>query len=293
MSVFPTLSIYPILLPTQDFRDRFGNYNSYVEMNPSIHIEENTMTIVVRTVNYSKYKNNNFTVLENQSNSIYYILKGTLNNGKLHLGTASKVEIKYNIPIYSSYWKGLEDIRFISATDVLATIPEGNPEGNPCIFRGKLLGTTITNFTKCEPSTLEKNWMPYLTDKVIYSLYPFVVKSIEVNDLQTLPINDERLNGFHGSSNGIEFGKNTVLFLIHKNIERVYHCWLVFNYKENTIKLSEMFVFFNSSYIEFTCSLAKYANSIFVSLGVNDNKAFIIEVDSIIINEKLPSYYST
>ena len=280
MSVFPTLATHPILLPTQDFTDRFGNYNSYVEMNPSIYIEGDTVTILVRTVNYSKYKNNNFTVFENQSNSIYYIIKGTLNNGKLHLGTPSKLEVNYNIPIYPSYWKGLEDIRFISATDVLATIPEGNPEGNPCIFRGKLAGNTIREFKKCEPSTVEKNWMPYSNNQIIYSLHPFVIKSIDSNDLQTLPIKDERLNGFHGSSNGIEFGENTALFLIHKNIERVYHRWLLFNYKENTIQLSDMFLFFNSSYIEFTCSLAKHANSIFVSLGVNDNKAFIVEVDS-------------
>ena len=279
MSVFPTLSTYPILLPTQDFTDRFGNYNSYVEMNPSIHIEGNAVTILVRTVNYSKYKNNNFTVFENQSNSIYYIIKGTLNNGKLNLGTASKLEVNYSIPIYPSYWKGLEDIRFISATDILATIPEGNPGGNPCIFRGKLAENTIRELKKCEPSKVEKNWMPYSTNKVIYSLYPFVIKSIDFNDLQSLPIKDERLNGFHGSSNGIEFGENITIFLIHKNIERVYHRWLVFNYKDNTIMLSDPFVFFNSSYIEFTCSLAKYATSIFVSLGVNDNKAFIVEVD--------------
>ena len=98
--------------------------------------------------------------------------------------------------------------------------------------------------------------------------------------MQTLPIKDERLNGFHGSSNGIKFGENTVLFLIHKNNERVYHRWLVFNYKENTIQLSDMFVFFHASYIEFTCSIAPCnTNSIFISLGVNDCKAFIVEVD--------------
>ena len=279
MSVFPTLSLYPILLPTQDFTDRFGNYNSYVEMNPSIHIEGNAVTILVRTVNYSKYKNNNFTVFEDQSNSIYYILKGTLHNGKLEVGTPSKLKVNYNIPLYPSHWKGLEDIRFITATDVLATIPQGNPSGNPCIFRGKLQGNTITEFTKCEPSTVEKNWMPYSTDNVIYSLYPFVIKSIDSNNLQNLPIKDERLNGFHGSSNGIEYGENTVLFLIHKNNERVYHRWLLFNYKENTIQLSDMFVFFDASYIEFTCSLASYESSILVSLGVNDTKAFIVEVD--------------
>ena len=247
-------------------------------MNPSIHIEGNSVIILVRTVNYSKYKNNNFTVFEPLSNSIYYVLKGSLTNGKLQVGTPSKLEVNYNIPIYPSYWKGLEDIRFITATDVLATIPEGNLGGNPCIFRGKLIGNTITEFTKCEPSSVEKNWMPYSTEKVIYSLYPFVIKSIDSNDLQTLPIKDERLNGFHGSSNGIEYGENT-LFLIHKNSERVYHRWLVFNYKDNTIQLSEPFVFFHASYIEFTCSLASYGSSILVSLGVNDNKAFIVEVD--------------
>jgi hypothetical protein len=68
------------------------------------------------------------------------------------------------------------------------------------------------------------------------------------------------------------------MFLIHENRDRVYSKWLLYNPKTKQTTYSKEFVFFKNSYIEFTCSLAKYKNRIFVSLGVNDNRAFIIEI---------------
>ena len=67
--------------------------------------------------------------------------------------------------------------------------------------------------------------------------------------------------------------------IIHKNKDRVWNRWLVFNPDTKEVKYSNEFVFFKDSYFEFVCSLVHFKGRIFVSIGVNDNKAFIIELD--------------
>ena len=91
----------------------------------------------------------------------------------------------------------------------------------------------------------------------------------------------ELLEGFNGSTNGIPYDETNeiYLFLIHKNKERVYHRWLLFHIVKNEIKVSFEFTFFRYSYIEFPVSLAKWRERVFVSIGVNDDKAFIIETE--------------
>jgi hypothetical protein len=287
MSVFPKLGIYPIIIPVKVFSSKYGIAKNYVEMNPSIFINNEDVTILVRCVNYTKYPNNNFTLFENESNSLYYKLSGTIkDNFSLDFFKTEQLSHIYNIPTYWSYWKGLEDIRFLNNSEILVTVPECNTSGNPCIFRASLNDRTITNFKLCNPNTIEKNWMPYNYEnsyKVIYNLSPFQVKSVERDDIEEITVSDEvksKLKGYHGSSNGIDF-LDEKLFLIHKNQERVVHRWLLFNPETRSVKISEPFVFFNHSYIEFTCSLAKHNGIIYVSLGVNDDKAFILEISQL------------
>jgi hypothetical protein len=130
--------------------------------------------------------------------------------------------------------------------------------------------------------------MPYIDDnnkeKVIYSLYPFKIKSIEEEDLQEICVLED-LRNYHGSSNGILYKGNYRLFLIHSNKEKVYSAFILFDPTINDIILSKPFVFFKHSYIEFTCSLSIYNNRIFVSLGVNDSSAYIIELEKKTIDE--------
>jgi hypothetical protein len=168
----------------------------------------------------------------------------------------------------------------------LVNVPELHPGGKPAIFQAKLQDNVISDFISCKPNiTSEKNWMPFLDDnvnKVIYSLNPFIIKSIDKDDLEEIYVpeyNKKLLNGYHGSTNGIFLNEYERLFLIHINKETTIHRWLLFNVKTKTIILSEEFVFFKNSYLEFTCSLSKYNERIFISLGVNDDKAYIIETN--------------
>ena len=112
-----------------------------------------------------------------------------------------------------------------------------------------------------------------------------VCREIEDEVFREITFSEEitkQLENYHGSTNGVEYtplnktdGFN--LFLIHKNGDKTYHRWLLYNYKTNEIILSKEFHFFKYSYIEFPVSLAIFNERIFISLGVNDDKAFIVE----------------
>ena len=205
------------------------------------------------------------------------------------------LQYDYGVPIYSTFWKGLEDIRFISSSNILVTIPECNKNGQPSIFKATLEDNRVHSFIGCLPNNIEKNWMPYFDETgkpmVIYSLNPFVTKEIESETKDVHENEYPLIYGYHGSTNGIPYKESHLrLFLIHLNQEISIHRWLQYNLKTSTIKVSEPFVFFKHSYIEFPVSLAKFNDRIFVSIGVNDDRAFILELDGSDIENSLNSF---
>jgi hypothetical protein len=87
------------------------------------------------------------------------------------------------------------------------------------------------------------------------------------------------LEGYHGSTNGIVYMGDYRLFLVHVNRERTYHRWLLFHPSKKTVEVSDEFVFFQHSYIEFPLSLCDHGETLYVSLGVNDEAGYILEID--------------
>lgn len=281
-TTLPIERLHPVLVPQIRFQDCFGHPNAYIEMNPSMHIDqEGRTTILVRCINYRKFKDKAFTLYQNQSNSTYYVAYGKLKYDEpldLEKFNISPLTYTYNLPTYPTYWTGLEDIRFVDGTTLLATIPECTPSGNPTIFKANLDINRIRDFSPCLPNKgSEKNWMPFQDldgiHKVVYSVSPFIVKSLETEEFETISTAKE-LEGYHGSTNGIYY-KDCILFLVH--LDKV-HRWIKFNLQTRAIAISKEFVFFKNSYIEFPCSLASYKDRFFVSLGINDDKAFIAEI---------------
>jgi len=303
MIIFPKKDIIPIITPPICFKDKYNDFNCYSEMNPSMYIDENGDTIILaRCINYKKFSLKEYTMYENKSNSIYYILRGKISdNSKLDLESFEYkiIENNYNLSVFPTYWTGLEDIRFIDRNTILVNVPELNETGLPSIYRAELNGNIISNFVSCKPNDkIEKNWMPYKdtneSNKVIYSLNPFIIKNIETNDFEEIELHEilkDQLKGYHGSTNGIELNEFERLFLIHINKEKTIHRWLLFHTRTKNIIISEEFVFFKNSYIEFNCSLCKYNDRIFISIGINDSKAYIIETtnDDIISTFKINS----
>jgi hypothetical protein len=166
---------------------------------------------------------------------------------------------------------------------VVATIPECNPSGKPAIFQAQLEGAVMKSVKPCYPNETEKNWMPYTDSagrlKAIYSLRPFRVKDIEAGDLETVDCDLPELEGYHGSTNGVPYNNTKRLFLVHINRERTYHRWLLFGPSDQSVQISEEFVFFQHTYIEFPLSLCAHGRKLYVSMGVNDEAAYILEMD--------------
>ena len=137
---FPISKIHPIIIPNKRFIDAYGNHCSYSEMNPSMYIDDlGNVTILVRHVNYRKYADRTFTVYGDISESIYSIMTGKIKDDlTMDLNTFDVDDVSYdytlsNLSTYKTYWKGLEDIRFINKEDLLITIPECNKTGNPAV----------------------------------------------------------------------------------------------------------------------------------------------------------------
>jgi hypothetical protein len=289
------LKILPLITPELFFTHNNHPY-SYLPINPSIYIDKNNNAIVlIRNINYRKYRNKQFELFGDCSNSIYLIGKGNLDN----VNDIEYSELKYNyngFEQYNTWWFGMEDIRFINETTLLITIPELNKNGMPHLFLG-ILNNNEVLITKALPSPLyqinEKNWLPFpekYSNKVLYSISPLRVLDIQTN--QFIYSNNEISNvqDYHGSSNGIEFNynyKDYILFLIHYYSDKTKHKWLLISTDYKDIIISKDFYFFKHSYIEFVCSLCQYNNNYIISLGVNDNSAYLIEIDESFIIDKL------
>ena len=287
---FPKKDIIPLLVPPILFTDNDDHTNAFVEMNPSLFIEANgDVTLLVRCVDYKKFPNKHFTLHQAHSNSEYYVVKGKISDTHkvdLEHFEYQRMETLYqHVPRYPSYWRGVEDVRFVDSKTLLVTVPELNKDGIPSIFKAALEDHRMTNFTPCLPHHhSEKNWMPFTYNgrpNVIYSVSPFLVKSVECDDRQPMDVSEtvkQALEGYHGSTNGIPFFEGYFLFLVHVNREKTYHRMMLFHPETKDIRVSEEFTFFRNSYIEFPCSLCSYHQRIFITLGVNDDKAFLLEL---------------
>lgn len=288
MDLFPIVFITPIICPQKHFIDSTGRLNAYLDMNPSFYIDSSgSFILLIRRVNYRKFSDFQFSLYEYVSNSSYYTFQGTIKNDKpftLELTTHNEIQVEHTFSRYPTYWTGLEDIRFLSKHECLASVPEYNKTGQPCIVRFHFDGSSMRALEICQPSSVEKNWMPFEWNGkayVLYSLVPFVIKSVSIDDCKQIPISfeiEQKLKGYHGSTNAIPFEKG-YLCLVHKLEEnRIHHRWVYWSVEKGPLAISNPFVLFQHSYIEFPCSLVCYNERIFISLGVNDDKAFILEV---------------
>ena len=273
---------YPLIFPKAQYKDRFGEPNAFVDMNPSMFIRaDGQVTVLVRRVNNRKYADKQFSLGSYPSQSNYLVATGRV--ADLAQWSLAPLRVEYGMMTYPTYWNGPEDIRFITENQVVATIPECNPSGKPAIFRAQLEGAVMKSVKPCYPKETEKNWMPYTDSsgrlKAIYSLRPFRIKEVEAGDLETVECDLPELEGYHGSTNGVPYRGDQRLFLVHINRERTYHRWLLFHPEQKTAQISDEFVFFQHAYIEFPVSLCAYEGNLYVSMGVNDEAAYILEMD--------------
>ena len=263
----------PIVVPQKHYVDQRGLDNAYHENNLALHIENNHIIMLIRQVNYRKFHNQSFTVGESISKSHYCMLSGP---GYDHLTFTDLIYDWNNFPSYNTYWLGMEDIRFINHDELLVTVPQCNSNGLPCLFLATLCNNKIVLKEKLSPSIQEKNWMPF-DDQVVYSVCPLVIKDLRKDHRRLVCEND--LKNYHGSTNGIKY-KDQWLFLIHRyHQNKVEHRWMLFDEVTEKMKVSEPFVFFTHSFLEFNSSLCWYEGMIHASLAVNEDKIYVAVIN--------------
>ncbi len=224
------INAYPIICPQIRFKDRFGNLSTFAEMNPAIHFntETNEWCVLVRGVNYRRLADSTFVMLHHPSHSLYWIGRGP------NLRDIRFKELNVNFhpsPTYGSYWNGIEDLRFVACDMVTAVVPQLSPDGKPRLFKAHLLHDSIQSFQLMEPSKgIEKNWMPFGSWSVVYKVCPFIVKNLDEDEQEEIPLTQVQrqvLDGYHGSTNGVKIN-DAYLFLAHKNFQqgRTIHRWI-------------------------------------------------------------------
>jgi len=284
MNTIAVESWLPLICPQRQFRDKEGAPNAYVDTNPSLFVDTSgNTTLLIRQVNYRKFKDRSFKMGEGHSVSQYHVLRGTYKHKQFHLDWESSADTHTPMPKYPTYWYGPEDIRFVDQHTILAIYPELSPGGNPRMVLGNIdTHKTMTFHTLLEGSDVEKNWMPFThqgAQLAVYSVSPLTIKPLQLFERTTLHPAPE-LTGYHGSTNGISYNGG-YLFLIHKYTSKTEHRWLYINMREKTFAFSEPFVFFRYSYIELPCSLVELPDGrLATSMGINDDKAMIAILDT-------------
>jgi hypothetical protein len=281
---------HPLVCPQRIFRDKDGDSNAYVDTNPAFHLDvDGSCTILVRQVNYRKFRDKSFKLGELRSISGYHIFRGTYIDGVLAITHSEQLVSHTDFPTFPTYWLGAEDLRFLDAHTILATYPELHPGGAPRMVLGFLQDSSITYDCLLEPSVRgEKNWMPFGTGggvgigvgdggDVIYSVSPLAVKPLKHDVIRILAHDVPILSGYHGSTNGVAH-LDGWLFLIHKYVERTEHRWLFIDFNARTYAWSDPFVFMAYSYIEFPCSLTAAGPDLVVAIGINDDKAYLVTI---------------
>ncbi len=302
IAVTPPLQQWSLHCPQIPFKNRYGFYSAFREMNPAMYYDtdKGEWIVLVRGVNYEKLSNGTYALFASPAHSVYWIAHGpTLEHLQF-----KELQWFYGLPTYGSYWNGIEDARLLDSRTVLVTVPQLDPGGKPTMFSAQLNDalTHLSVFKRLEPSEgPEKNWMPMPGGQsVLYSVCPLRCKPLELKDFVTIPLTPQLealLNGFHGSTNGIPWTageRQGQLYLIHKTVhttrnehtqqgdepKRVVHRWLFLGI-DGHVMVSQTFVFFTHSYIEFPCSLVQQHNKdIYVSLGLNDMHALILRVQA-------------
>ena len=283
MNTISVDSWLPLICPQRLFHDKDGSPNAYMDTNPSLFVDKDgATTILVRQVNYRKFKDRSFKMGESRSISQYHVLRGSYNHGVFIIDWESSANTHTTLPKFPTYWYGPEDIRFVDQHTLLAIYPELNPSGNPRMVLGNMDTTnTMTFHSLLEGSDVEKNWMPFThqgVQLVVYSVSPLTITPLRTYK-QILLHPAPELTGYHGSTNGISYNGG-YLFLIHKYTSKTEHRWLYIDFSKNRFAFSEPFVFLRHSYIEFPCSLVELPDGkLATSMGINDDKAMIAILD--------------
>lgn len=269
--------ILPIMAP---WKKMDGTQNRLREVNPSLHLlnqETGYFRGVVRLISYIKFPDQSFETWLYPTQSVNIGFEGHLD--RPDEWTFHDLDVDYDRPVYPTHWQGVEDIRFLSSSQLVASVPELNADGEPSLFLITYRENTLSHFIPLPRfQHVEKNWMPFEDGKkFIYQIQP-----LRVYDTESGTLSDPLfLNGAppgidesHGSTNGVPWDQGWLFLIHHGHQHRFFH---LKNAGENPV-FSTSFVLFATSHIEFICSLSHHHGLLWLSAGVNDDNAYLIAI---------------
>lgn len=290
---------------------REGQTLRFNAMNPTIQKSDDGYAVICRTVNYFQYGGKVFVSMDIFDPTNKIVTRNFLLKYDCEFNLLSQQEIVENLRRSHFYFMncvGLEDCRmflFNGSIWFSCTTLDTNPcrthqislckledEGtNSQIQVEKLIPLMGPNLKRCE-----KNWLPFVKDNEIYSIYscdPLVIYKLKSNE-HLCPINDDiaivnqphklNLTRFCGSAPPTEF-EDGYLFLVHEvayteDRRNYMHRFLFLDSDFNITKASKPFFFMHKG-IEYCCGITlDHANEkLVMTIGIEDRQAFFAFVD--------------
>lgn len=291
----------PILIKLPLIRE--GYEDTYHPLNPSIQKMDDGYQVICRTVNYKR--NLQLHYLFPDPNDRWVRTKNFLLEYDRDFNLLSQREIIENLPREHHQWTniaGLEECRLIPTdkkTSFTCTICDTNPHPASQICYCSLANDSLdenvyvdklTPIKGPNPNRWEKNWLPFLLNGELYTIYsydPFIIHKPDIETgecpivLQYEPTKD--FSRFKGSAGPILFDDG-YLVVVHETVfnDRLnyVHRFLFLDKNFKIKKLSKPFKYMHSG-IEFCCGMAldHSENNLVMTIGVEDREAYVFIVD--------------
>jgi len=280
--------------------------------NPSINIIDGDLKLCLRHVKYTFYHNEGNQRFQNHWGPLVYLNPEdditlttenyicNLDPNTLNVESFTKVDTsKLDVtPIWE--FVGLEDGRLVKweGREFLCGVRrDTTPNGEGRMELSEIVdGKEIARYRIQPPGEYtycEKNWMP-INDMpfhfVKWSNPTEVVKvDLETLSSETIHLSKETVKtkrDLRGGSHVVKYGDYYIalthevdLWLNDRNQKdsQYYHRFIVWDKDWNVVKITDEFKFFTAG-IEFTCGMVMHKNSLLISVGFQDNAAYILEL---------------
>jgi glycosyltransferase involved in cell wall biosynthesis len=267
---------------------------------------ENTISGVVRAVNYSMDDRFNYTMRDT---------KGIVRTKNFWLSTSasdySTPVIREIVcsehpenpePVRNSHIKGFEDIRICRIGDDLFGIAvhwEYGRLNHPSVVYFSMKGNYVIDRVKpirYRDEICQKNWVLYSENEKLYAVYshhPLTILELDTKFVNTERVVMERYSPYdlsrtRGSSIPVRVG-NDYLFLTHevipKDTRKYYHRFLRYDNEWNLKGVSEPF-YLNNFYVEFSLSIMynRETDTLLIPFSTRDNTTEIVEMSYSSVN---------
>jgi len=282
-----------ILPKTRSFIHKWSS-DRYVPCNPSLYKTEDGYTLNCRTVNYF-HKRGEYIVLDDDN---CVRTKNVIIDYDKEFNTVSETQVleTNNLALYPSSVKGLEDMKIFALHNKIyftATTRELNAQAIPKMCLGTLEKTgdqfiinKITLLQGPDPDRCEKNWLPFVVDEELYSVYsysPFIIykPNLETGECIEVINKDYKLDmtRFRGSAAPIPFDDGYLLMIhevIWQNVRTYIHRFIYLDKNFEMKKLSKPFTFKHTG-VEFCSSMTldHSDDKLIMGMGIEDKEAYL------------------